>query len=334
MFKLLSITAFLVSLAAKVLPVVLPAIGAALGIRLIGGKKAIKSVVAGATGSELTGAQIDQNEWAAQEAETNRIFNAEQAEVNRAFQAEQAQIGRDFQMEMDSTKYQRSVADMRAAGVNPMLMMGGQSVSASGGSSVPSGSAATGTPASGSLGAATSMSELMSLITLPMQLKLMEAQVDKTKAESNKVEVEAQESKSRAELNLANLPWIDKLNEAQVRDVESAVGRREVQNLLDEQGISESQAREAFTVNQAILAAIDAESRGRLNDLAVQLREAEVALTEARTSSEYQGVAESKARIRRISAEIDELYQRSITHAAHAGYFDSMTWNNLVGMIS
>lgn len=41
------------------------------------------------------------------------------------FNAEQAQIAREFNKEMDSTKYQRTVTDMKAAGVNPALAMNG-----------------------------------------------------------------------------------------------------------------------------------------------------------------------------------------------------------------
>lgn len=41
------------------------------------------------------------------------------------FNAKQAQIARDFNKEMDSTKYQRTVTDMKAAGVNPALAMNG-----------------------------------------------------------------------------------------------------------------------------------------------------------------------------------------------------------------
>lgn len=42
-----------------------------------------------------------------------------------AWNAEQAQISRDWNLEMDSTKYQRTISDMQAAGVNPALAIDG-----------------------------------------------------------------------------------------------------------------------------------------------------------------------------------------------------------------
>lgn len=42
-----------------------------------------------------------------------------------SFNAQQAQISREWNEQMDNTKYQRQVADMQAAGVNPALAMNG-----------------------------------------------------------------------------------------------------------------------------------------------------------------------------------------------------------------
>lgn len=54
------------------------------------------------------------------------------------FNAEQAQLDRDFQERMANTAYQRQVADMRAAGLNPIL-----AYSSSSGAPTPGGSTAS-----------------------------------------------------------------------------------------------------------------------------------------------------------------------------------------------
>lgn len=59
-------------------------------------------------------------------------------EQTRAWNAEQAQKQMDFQREMANTQYQRAAADMKAAGLNPYMLMSGAHSSAA-----PSGSMAT-----------------------------------------------------------------------------------------------------------------------------------------------------------------------------------------------
>lgn len=78
-------------------------------------------------------------------------FNAEQAALDRDFQSTEAEKQRQWEKEMSDTAHQREMADMQAAGLNPVLsVLGGN------GASTPSGYAASGSTAhdgSGSGGA-------------------------------------------------------------------------------------------------------------------------------------------------------------------------------------
>lgn len=122
---------------------------------------------------------------------TQEHLTGAQQEANQ-FSADEAQKNREFQKEQADTTYQRTVADLQAAGLNPALAMNnGASVP------TPTGGAASSVSPAGS--AVNLLDTIMAMKQLKMQEKLADAEVANKNANTQKVEAE--------------IPWIDRLNQ-------------------------------------------------------------------------------------------------------------------------
>jgi len=89
----------------------------------------------------------ENNAWSAKQAQEQNAFQERQNQIAMEFNAGEAQKNRDWQQMMSNTAHQREVADLKAAGLNPVL-----SASGGNGAAVTSGATASGVTSSGAKG--------------------------------------------------------------------------------------------------------------------------------------------------------------------------------------
>ena len=178
--------------------------------------------------ASLASRAINQNESDRVRREQN-IFN--QYEAQRA---------REWNQQMDSTKYQRTVADMRAAGVNPALaMQGGVTTQASSNATA---SAANVGPAQIDLSQVAQLA--MQSKQLQIQDKLADAEVRLKNADADLKEKDAKVRDDYNNLMMEGMKISNNLNESQISQIRANIGKiGEEVELLKKQAATEEERR-------------------------------------------------------------------------------------------
>lgn len=220
----------------------------------------------------------------------NYLSNFMKATTQSGVTQQQVELN-DMQMQNVADQYGKEVEGMQAAGLNPALMYK---------------SGATSAPTAPSPTSNGSMSDLMQLVMLPLNKKMLKAQIANVEADTQKKGAETENIKV--------------LTPAQYDEVVSKIR-------LNNKGLSEADARIAADLANAALASVNTEWYGKLSESEINYRNAQSALAEAQKTKNESEVKEIEARIAGIKQDIVESMSRCVVNAANAGYLDQATLN-------
>jgi hypothetical protein len=165
--------------------------------------------------------------------------NIELQNKANAFSAKQAQKQMDFQKDMSSTAYQRSMADMKTAGLNPMLAY------SQGGASTPSG-------AMGSVQAAKVESALGPAITTALEARRLKKEIGAADSQISLNKATAQQQAAQTELAKTNAKMAASQNDILEMQKPAAYAKSQLDKKQAEIGYDWAEADKKFEVGQKV----------------------------------------------------------------------------------
>lgn len=315
--------------------------------------KLLRSVLGKYAGTNLTPAEEQANEFSREMARESNQFTHQENQLAMQFGAEQSAQQMAFQERMANTSYQRAVADMQAAGINPAIAY------SQGGAVAPSGAAAAGSSGSGAVVSsvsphAGSLSDLMRLFTIRKELALLDAQAEQAKSVTAKNIAEAANIEKQTS-------WIDRLNAmdlglkqqtidkygAEINDLmQSAEGKRLYNEWMPK--LWDQQYRQGEIDIQATIVGISKTieeiqelharsalewSEKKYHDVLQGLATAQISLVKQQEKHEFAQTGETTARTRKMSADAWEAEWRSDFRKEHGVEPDASLWSTVIQVV-
>ena len=199
----------------------------------------------------------------------NRMSGAEREAFN--LNAQEAQKARDWNLQMDNTKYQRQVADMQSAGINPALAMNG--------------GVSTQATSNAMASASTQQAPMMSVVdlaTTAANLKNLQAQRENTLAQARLananaegIEIENTYRDQYEQLKIKGQENANALTAEQKKEVTKRIDRAiEEINVLKQQAKTEEEKQRNFAAD-TLLKKANAAQVEALTPVLVKLHEAQ-----------------------------------------------------------